>query len=164
MEKDICYGQSDIPLAETFESEVVQIIKNNPVLKEDLMVYSSPLKRCKMLSNKLFNQEVIFDDRLMELNFGDWELKAWNDINQIELNHWMNDFVNIRCPNGESYLDLNQRVISFIESIEHTFCKKIVIVTHAGVIRSFLANHNKIDLKDSFNLKVGYGELILIPH
>ena len=44
-------------------------------------------------------------DRLMEMNFGDWEMKNWNDIPPEQLNPWMEDFVNIRASNGESFID-----------------------------------------------------------
>ena len=42
----------------------------------------------------------------MEMNFGDWEMKNWDDIPLEELNPWMQDFVNVRVSNGESFTDL----------------------------------------------------------
>lgn len=72
IEKGICYGQSDIPLKDTFPSEVKNILKSIP--KHFDKVYSSPLQRCTQLANYI-DQNNTIDNRLMELNFGSWELK-----------------------------------------------------------------------------------------
>ena len=82
IEKGICYGQSDIELANSFEKEKI-VIQNK--LKPDVfdITYSSPLKRCKKLAKALFaDKEIVYDNRLMELNFGDWEGKHWDDISK----------------------------------------------------------------------------------
>jgi alpha-ribazole phosphatase len=31
------------------------------------------------------------DERLLEYNFGDWEMKRWGDIDEVELDPWMQD-------------------------------------------------------------------------
>lgn len=162
IEKGICYGQSDIPLAPSFELEAQKIIQEN-LLDSDFVVYSSLLQRCRLLAQKLFpTAKILYDNRLKELDFGVWELQAWNEINPSELQIWMDDFVNIRCPEGESYTDLNLRVIDFKQSLKINTPTKIAIISHAGVIRAFLAQHNNIALKDSFQYKVGYGVVTVI--
>lgn len=161
--KGICYGQSDIGVTDSFEDEVQQIRDSNLLPKKEYTVYSSPLQRCRLLAERLFNQKIIDDNRLKELDFGDWELQAWDAIDKQEIDPWMNDFVHMSCPNGESYIDLYQRVLDFIKSIEKkSKNKKVIVVTHAGVIRSFLAWYNKVELKDSFQFKVNYAEVISI--
>ncbi|WP_108802547.1 alpha-ribazole phosphatase [Aquimarina sp. Aq107] len=160
IQKGICYGQSDLDITDTFKSEVIKIHKQIPS-KEISKIYSSPLKRCKVLA-ETFHIETIFDNRLQELNFGDWELKNWDDIPQDELNPWMEDFVNVKVPNGESYIMLQQRMIQFYQSLDHASDKKIIIVAHAGAIRALLAHIRQIDLKDSFKIKINYGDVIKI--
>ncbi len=160
IEKGICYGQSDLGITDSFPSEVKKIHDQIPV-DEISRVYSSPLQRCKLLA-KTFNKEVIYDDRLKELNFGDWELKPWDAIHSKELDPWMNDFVDIQVPNGESYAMLQQRILNFYTTLDHIAGEKIVIVTHAGPIRALLSNIRKIHLKDSFTIQVAYGEVITI--
>lgn len=162
IEKGICYGQTDIPLASSFENEIVEILKKYSFPRDEFIVYSSPLQRCKLLAEKLFNSTIQYDKRLMELNFGDWELQKWDNINEIDLNYWMKDFVNVSCPNGESYVNLYDRVLQFIQSLNFNSTKKIAIITHAGVIRAFLAAYHKTDLKDSFMYNVGYGEISIV--
>ncbi|WP_200979215.1 alpha-ribazole phosphatase [Echinicola sp. 20G] len=158
--KGICYGQSDIEIADTFEEEVTLIKKNLPRLNPDFAVFSSPLTRCKKLAVNFFRSPITLDSRLMELNFGEWELKAWNDIPKEEINPWMKDFVNTPCQNGESYQDLYQRCVDFLTELKSSDVQQAVIITHAGPIRAMNAYLNNIDLKDSFDLKVDYGQVI----
>jgi alpha-ribazole phosphatase len=164
IEKGICYGQTDIPLACNFDNEIGEIQKKYSFRSDEFTVYSSPLQRCKLVAEKLFNTTVQYDNRLMELNFGDWELQKWDDINKTDLNDWMKDFVNVSCPNGESYVNLYERVLEFIESLNFNSSKKIAIITHAGVIRAFLAAYHKTDLKDSFIYSIGYGEVSIVHY
>ncbi len=158
IEKGICYGQSDLDLAKTCNKEFKIILKQIPKDK-NYQVYSSPLKRCSLLAEQ-FNAPIVFDDRLKELDFGDWEMQPWNSISENELNPWMEDFVNVSVPNGESYTQLADRVNSFFEvSLDSKDTKNIIIITHAGVIRAFLSGVLGIPLKKSFSIKIQYGEV-----
>ncbi len=161
IEKGICYGQTNLDLVDTFHEEfktIKQQIPNNTNNK-NYIIKSSPLKRCALLAKHL-NTKVLFDDRLKELDFGDWEMKRWNDISEETLNPWMEDFVNIRVPNGESYIDLASRVNGFFEDMIHSQDKQnLIIVTHAGPIRAFLASVLNIPLEKSFNIKIQYGDI-----
>ncbi|WP_062057865.1 alpha-ribazole phosphatase [Aquimarina longa] len=158
IEKGICYGQSDIGITDSFPSEVEKIHQLIPIHKVS-KIYSSPLQRCKLLA-QTFNITTTYDDRLKEIDFGDWELRAWNHINQTELNPWMEDFVNIQVPNGESYITLQKRIIRFYTSLDTSSDEAIIIVTHAGPMRALLSYLRQTDLKDSFNIKIRYGEVV----
>jgi len=106
--KDTCYGQSNVPLADTFLIDVEQF--KNQLPTDFDTIYCSSLQRCKDLAVALELNNIKFDNALMEMNFGDWENKKWNDINQDDLNNWMTDFVNVKTPNGENLLELFDRV------------------------------------------------------
>ena len=159
IEKGICYGQADIGVTETFSEEIQPILKEVKVNDSETIYYSSPLQRCKLLAEKL-SDTIIYDDRLKELDFGDWELQKWNDINKHELDVWMKDFVNIAFTNGESYIDLHTRTVKFLNELKTLKKQRVVIVTHAGVIRSLWAYINKTPLEKSFDLKLNYGHII----
>ncbi|WP_109299216.1 alpha-ribazole phosphatase [Aquimarina sp. AU474] len=158
IDKGICYGQSDIGITDSFQTEVEKIHNQIPI-SEISKIYCSPLQRCKLLA-KTFKKEVVFDNRLKELNFGDWELQPWDALPQKELQPWMDDFVNVQVPNGESYVELQQRILSFFSSLDLSLTEKNIIVSHAGPLRALLSHIRQIDLKDSFNIKIGYGEVI----
>ncbi len=156
--KGVCYGQADIDVTNTFEEEVQEILTNLKSFNFDA-IFSSPLQRCKKLAEQI-GDRIIYDKRLKELNFGDWELKNWNEIPEEELNPWMENFVELAPPNGESYIDLHKRTTSFLEEISSKNYKSVLLVTHAGTIRSMWSHINKIPLTKSFDLKLTYGEIV----
>ncbi len=160
IEKGICYGQSDIGITESFDAEVIKIHQNIPI-SEISKIYCSPLQRCKLLAQTC-NKPIFFDNRLKEMDFGDWELKSWNTINPKELDPWMKDFVTTKVPNGESYIQLQKRMLDFYADLNLLSDEKIIIITHAGPIRALLSYLRNIDLKDSFSINVTYGEVIKI--
>ena len=136
-------------------------------LPQDANLYSSPLLRCVLLANYIKDNSEINavneDSRLMEMNFGDWEMKNWDVIPPDDFTPWMTDFVNVRVPNGESFTDLNDRVIDFMHNeLQQTNSKPVIIVAHAGVIRSFLCKISDLPLKDAFQNKVDFGAVIKI--
>ncbi len=160
IEKGICYGQSDIDVTSNFLEESLPILKELKNINYDA-VYTSPLIRCKKLAKKI-NTNVIIDDRIKELNFGDWELHPWSEVAKEDLNHWMENFVYEKTKNGESYIELHKRVTTFFEEIIQLSYNRIIVVTHAGVMRSLWAYWNSIPLEKSFDLKIEYGAILKI--
>ncbi len=163
-EKGICYGQSDVEINQPYHAVFQTIMEQLP---PDAILYSSPLQRCMLLANyikeNLGSTSIKQDDRLMEMNFGDWEMKNWDAIPFEELNPWMTNFVTVRVPNGESFTDLHKRVINFMQNeLQANTPKPIIIVAHAGVIRSFLCAISDLPLKDAFQNKVDFGAVIKI--
>ncbi len=160
IEKGICYGQSDIDVTTDFFDELQPILKEIGTINYDA-VYTSPLIRCQKLAKKI-NSNVILDDRLKELNFGDWELQPWGEIPKEELNPWMENFVYGKTKNGESYIELHKRTTAFFEEVIQLSYNRIIVVTHAGIMRSLWAYWNNIPLEKSFDLKIDYGAILKI--
>lgn len=150
IEKGFCYGQSDLDVTQSF-SEESRLIKN--FLPNDIeQVYSSPLKRCTRLATTIFpDRPVLLLDDLKEINCGNWEMQEWDSIPKEELQPWMDDFVNIPIPGGESYTELHQRVTRCFNSIRQQEAT-LAIIAHGGVIRSILSHITNTPLKDSFNI------------
>ena len=161
--KTVCYGQLDVELQKPYSLLFDAILEQLPT--QINTIYSSPLIRCKELANFIAKKNnttnLNFDDRLKELSFGDWEGKAWDIIPPKELNPWMEDFVNIAVPNGESFKDLYSRSIAFFQTITNT-TNNVVVISHAGVIRSVLCYLNNKSLVDAFSFKCDFGEVIRI--
>lgn len=162
IEKGICYGQADIDVANSFKSEVQHI--HTKIAKTHVSkIYSSPLQRCMKLA-ETFGAPIHYMDRLKELSFGDWELKPWNEIPESELNPWMENFVHVAPPNGESYQALQHRTISCFQAIMAKKPQSVILITHAGTIRALLAHVLGIALKDSFQIKLNYGQVIKLRY
>jgi alpha-ribazole phosphatase len=158
--KGICYGQSDVPLARSFFTEAKSLLKMLPDNFDS--TYSSPLRRCYTLAKRIPSKKLAIDERLLEFNFGQWEMKKWDDIDQVSLNKWMKDFVEMRVPGGENFIDLYNRVSDFITELESLNYRRAAIVTHGGVIRCFLAYIRNSPLKDAFTMSVDYASVTKI--
>lgn len=159
--KGICYGQSDVALASSFDSESETVLQRlgNP---EYSHVYSSPLSRCLQLAKCLQAAQLHEDSRLMELDFGRWELQSWDEIDRQELDLWAADFANHPVPGGESMLLMSQRVDAFLLELLQTHTgadQPIAVVTHAGVLRLITTRILGIPLVNVFRLTLDYGAI-----
>ena len=157
--RDYCYGISDVELAES-QKEDIRVVKEKMKDIHFIKSYTSPLKRCSLLANEL-SENAIFENALLEMNFGDWELKKWDMLNQREIDKWMNDFVNECPPNGESYMDFSMKGVFFFDNLtkELKDDDKILVVTHSGVIRTIICHVLNLSLAHSFNFEIDFGSV-----
>jgi alpha-ribazole phosphatase len=166
--KGVCYGQTDLDVVDGFEDEREVVLSKILALKSDekqAVIYGSPLMRCAKLAHYLgakLDAIVHFEARLMELNFGAWENRAWNDLPQDDLMLWMNDFVTACPPDGESYEALNERVFTFLKSLQVADNQCVILVTHAGVMRALMAYAEGLSLAKAFDVKLEYGAVCAI--
>jgi len=155
----VCYGQSDINVAANF-SEELALIKHKladikPATCNASAIYSSPMRRCTKLAEALNLGAVIEDKRLMELDFGDWELRHWDTIPRDTFDHWAHDHVNQAPPNGETFNQLHQRATEFLMEVNANSAEApIVVVTHGGVIRALLAKVLDLTLMNVFRIQI----------
>jgi alpha-ribazole phosphatase len=161
--KGTCYGQADLDVTDTFLQEVAN---TKPFLPANIeAVYSSPLQRCTKLAQALFPKHNIeLHNDLMELNCGNWEMQLWDAIPKPEIQPWLDDFVNVQVPNGESYTQLHQRVVNRFQWIAGQ-ARPAVIVAHGGVLRSILAHITNTPVRESFDVfTMHYGCVVkLVP-
>lgn len=155
--KGFIYGRTDIPLADTFEEEIKAVLQQLPATVD--AVYSSPSSRCCVLAQEIA-ANFITDERLYEVNFGRWEGRTWDEIDHEESKAWMEDYVNVCPPEGESMVQMRERVIGFWKEMQQQPFESAAIVTHGGVIRLLLAELNNIPLHQIFRLKVDFGQVI----
>jgi alpha-ribazole phosphatase len=108
-------------------------------------VFSSPTARCRDLAVELsarLEVPLVFDARLMELNFGAWEGRLWDEIVQSDpagFERWARDFVTEAPPGGERVAELERRVAEWQAEIGRSDpVLSCLAVTHAGVIRAAL--------------------------
>jgi alpha-ribazole phosphatase len=161
--KGICYGQTDLDITESFVEEAEAIRQVLPT--SIAAIYSSPLQRCARLAGHLFPEHAVtLRPELMELHCGSWEMQPWDALPKDEIDPWMADFVNIRVPGGESYLDLHGRVTACFNAIVAADAGgPQAIVAHGGVLRSILASISGTPLIDSFKaFSLNYGCVVRI--
>jgi alpha-ribazole phosphatase len=154
----LCYGQTDVALADSFEVELEALYNKLPEFSDDCLVFSSPLSRCVQLA-ETFSDTITADPRLQELHFGDWEGKLFDDIEPNALQHWTNNFATAAPPNGETFGDLYQRTSEFWQELLTNDAEQMVIVTHAGVIRALLARVLSLPLANAFQFRIDAGSV-----
>ena len=135
------------------------IIKNNKIKKlatclpDNCDWYVSPLKRtiqtAEALSKFVTYSKVVIENKLIEQNFGDWSGKKISEVWEIlKKNHTKHNFSFISPqfspPNGESFKEQSKRVGIWLENLNVPEGKSIVIISHAGTIRSILLHALKI--------------------
>lgn len=160
--KGICYGQTDLDVTESFMDEAAIIRQYLPPSFSS--VHSSPLQRCSRLAEHLFpGHQIRLHSELMEIHCGEWEMRGWDELPKEEVEPWMKDFVQIKIPGGESYLDLHRRVTGCFTSVHEGDEGPIAIVAHGGVIRSILSHITSTALIDSFKVfSLHYGCVIRV--
>ncbi|MCW9708063.1 alpha-ribazole phosphatase [Fodinibius salsisoli] len=159
IEEGICYGQKDIDLADSFPDELKKLGAKLPENYPDFPIHSSPLKRCRELAQQLAKQQVTTDSRLKELDFGAWEGRAWDDIDPEQLQPWMQNFVEVACPGGESYRQLYDRAVDWWQEVIQLEHKQVLVISHSGVIRCIISHILEVPLKNSFRLSIDYGSV-----
>lgn len=156
-EPGLIYGRKELLLHADFPLELEAVCSQ---LDGDFeAIYSSPALRCTELARAL-SPDFIMDDRLQELDFGEWEEKTWDTVDQAALQAWMDDYVNMCTPGGESMMQMYARVKEFWTELGQSGYRKAAIVTHAGVIRLILSVVNQLALTSIFDIKIAYGEVI----
>ena len=152
----ICYGWTDISLPDNFERDC-RLLLTRLAGWRGKPVYSSPLIRCQEFARLLGPAHC--DDRLKEINFGDWEMRRWDDIDRGKLDEWCENFVEVAPPGGESFHALQRRAVSFLEDMQANGANAAIVVTHAGVIRALISYVRGLSLRESFNIDIPFGSV-----
>lgn len=159
VEPGICYGHMDVLPDKNFSVQAAKVKNRIANIKFD-DVYSSPSQRCQLLS-KYLGYTPYLSDKLMELNFGDWEGMSWNAIYGTEEGKkWFDDYIETPCPGGESYREMLHRVNSFLEQLLLQHLDTVLIFTHAGVIRALYSIIDEISVEEAFSKKIDYAGVV----
>jgi alpha-ribazole phosphatase len=166
----ICYGSSDLTVLP--EQHVRAAARLHGALPRQAPLFSSPLRRCaefaRVLAQELDCQQVEFDSRLAEMDFGAWEGRNWNDIGRAGIDAWCDDRLAYRPGGGESVLEVAARVEAFYRALRQRDAGQAIVVCHAGTIRMLQACARHRALADigrhAFEncQTVGYGELRIL--
>ena len=133
--RGICYGHTDVELADTFPQEAAKVAEKLNSRSFD-KVFTSPLSRCRKLASYCGFPDAIPDTRIMEMNFGEWEMQAFNEIKDPRLQEWFGDYMNVAPTGGESAMQQRSRFIDFIESLrsETAPVSNVAVFTHGGIL------------------------------
>lgn len=156
-----CYGWSDVPVAETFSEEAAETRKRLEGKDFDA-VYSSPLTRARMLAGFCGYTSPQTDERLKEMNMGDWEMKMFDEIKDERLQQWYDDYMNLATTNGEGFPDFYARVSSFLAELSVKPYKHVAIFAHGGVLMCAEIYAGHYPREEAFNHLTPYGGIVEI--
>lgn len=188
------HGQTDWNLSKQFcgfsdvqmnKFGVMQAQKTAERLREEDIdyIYSSDLRRtvetAEIIRDLLcsYNSryypdgplEIIKREDLREMNFGNWEGITYNQMMKQDPKlgaEWSADSLRVRCPKGESLVDLYERANAAIDDIKANTedDKTVLIVAHSGVIRTFLSKDLVGDYNAYWHFEVINGGIVKVEH
>ncbi|MDH6306616.1 alpha-ribazole phosphatase [Parabacteroides sp. PF5-5] len=154
------YGQSDVGLKDTFAQEA-EIVKQQLAGLSFDRIWCSPLTRCVRLATYCGYPDAEHDDRIKELNFGEWEMKSWQEVNEDpRAKPWFADWRNIPAPGGESFSDQYNRVANFLDEIRAGGYDKVCVFAHGGVLTNARVYAGEYPAEEAFYKIPAYGEII----
>lgn len=113
-------------------------------LEEFGKIYCSPLQRAIRTAIIIFPKNAIhYDSRLMEMDYGELSLEPADKINKISL-----EYIKKQMPHGESYQDVANRMLAFLQ--EHRDEDVITIVAHQATQLALEVLCNKKDWETAF--------------
>jgi len=133
-------------------------------------VYASTLKRAYRSAELIFgeNRQVKKMDEFKELNVGLFETRTHGQLLEIypELyRNWVNDPTTTTPPEGESIQEYHARVTDGLNDVlAENIGKSAVIVSHGGVIRSFVVHTLNMNLKDIWRIKVDNMSVTIVEY
>lgn len=133
-------------------------------------VYSSPLERAVQTAQPLAEAHglaVQICPALSEVDYGDWQGRTYKQLRRARLWKTVQEQpVAVRFPNGETFLEVQQRVIAKLDSLAQQHTRQpneeqphppeavIAAVAHGDVIRLALAHYLNMDLNDFHRLTI----------
>jgi fused signal recognition particle receptor len=128
-EKGIASGWADAELSELGKEQAIKLGELIANKKFDI-VFCSDMKRAVDSAKLSFGNKVkiIQDKRLRECNYGDFTRADSKKVDSLSLENIYKAF-----PNGESYKDVEKRIIIFLNDLlKYYHEKQVAIVAHKG--------------------------------
>lgn len=156
-----CYGQTDVPLRETFEQEASDTRQGLAGTHFD-KVYTSPLSRCVRLAAYCGYPDAERDKRLMEINFGEWEMQLFDEIKDPRIQLWYEDYHHVAATGGESFAMQYRRVAAFLDELRKEKHTHVALFVHGGVIICAQIYAGILKPEEAFEQLTPYGGVVEI--
>ncbi|MDR1500679.1 MAG: alpha-ribazole phosphatase [Tannerellaceae bacterium] len=159
--KGVCYGQTDVPLTDSFKEEATLVAAS---LEGECFdkVFTSPLIRCTKLATYCGYGDAVRDDRLKEINFGQWEMQCFDEIGDTRLEQWCDDSFNTPAPEGESFKMLLKRLLGFFDDLVKYDYQHVGIFTHGGILTCAQLLSGDMKVADALASIPPYGGIVKI--
>jgi alpha-ribazole phosphatase len=160
--RGLCYGRLDIGLSDAGRQHAERLATSLRQHDWDA-VYSSPRLRARETAVAV-NRDVVIDDDLREIDFGDLEGRSYEEIAETDpelYRAWMERPTTVHFPGGESFAELKVRALEALDRIRAAH-GAAVVVTHGGVLRAGLAAWLGMPDESIFSLDQRYGGVTIV--
>ena len=156
-----CYGRSDVPLRDTFDDEAAAVRRSLAGVDFD-ETWCSPLSRCTRLAAACGYGDARRDARLLELDFGTWEMRPFDAIDDPQLQRWFDDWLHVRPTGGESFAEQIVRVGGFLEELRRRPLQRVLLFAHGGVQLCAGIHAGLFPAEEAFSHQLPYGSILKI--
>jgi len=163
-----CYGRLDVGLSENGKRQIEQSCE---FLKrfDFAAVYASPRIRARESAEIIAANSGLFYETkaaFAEIDFGDFEGLTYEEVEKRfpeSYAKWMATPTQVEFPNGESFAQMQQRVLQAANNLRHEHAgETVAVVAHGGVNRIILAHFLRIGDADIFRLEQNYAGISVI--
>lgn len=150
-------GWSDPPADLTDQDAVQRLAQFLPAAAS---VVSSDLLRARATADAIAGPRQRLPDTpdLREINFGDWELKTFADVDEVQpdlIRDFLENPGDVRAPDGESWNQVRTRVDRSVDTLINLHRgHDLILVAHFGVILSQLQRARDISANAAFAHKI----------
>ncbi|CUH54333.1 histidine phosphatase family protein [Shimia sp. R11_0] len=150
-------GWSDLPAD---LSDTAALARLSDHLPQDGLVISSDLQRCVATADAIQGNRLRLphDPHLREINFGDWELRSFKEIEAEDperIRAYWETPGDVRPPNGESWNEVAQRVDAAMDRLIDTHRGgKLIVVVHFGVILTQIQRAERLTTEEVFGHRI----------
>lgn len=159
-------GQMDLPLTRRGVAQAEKW-KEYLAFVDFKEIYSSDLCRCLDTAHIIAcGKEIVARKALREIALGEWEGLRREAVREKYPVEWKKRGEDMKYapPGGESFFDLYERAVPEFIGIAENKLHDILIVTHAGVIRSVLTYVLGMPLLNIFRVVQDYSGMNLIKN
>ena len=163
-------GQIDTPLTKTglknaqvLAQELREVIFDHTTKLQDVTInhiYTSDLGR-SFITGYLIAQRLSLEEKLVaikdlrEVNYGIYANLSKEEV-QKQCPEYKTDASYV-FPQGESFYDMQKRVMKFITTLEEKHeDKNVLVVAHAGVLRAIICAFHNWDLQNHLRMRISH--------
>ncbi len=156
----MCYGSLDLePDPAHLAADAARLA---PALPADARFVASPQRRARKLAEALAgDRPVATDARLVEMDFGEWEGRAWDDLPRNHVDAWAANVTGYVPPGGESVEAVAARVLDWWDGVE-VVDAPLVVVSHGGPLRLIAAHVTGAPIARSMAFEIQWGHRALV--
>ena len=162
------WGRSDVKLSAA-GVEQAEGLRDRLAVEKINAVYSSNLERALVTAEIIASSHqlaVITCAELREVNFGQLEGLNFSEISRLYpevAKLWAERSTKLKYPGGESLVEFNTRVSKFLSRLDkHTVGETILIVAHAGVLRTLVCQLLGIDPQRRWQIRLDLASLSIL--